>query len=46
MVLCRTCEAVTGELICIVFLFLCVVNLRDGIKNIGLCNLSALKNLC
>jgi len=46
VVLCKTCEAVTGELICVVFLLLCVVNLRDGVKNTGLCNLCGLKNLC
>ncbi len=46
MVLCKTCEAVTRELKCVVFLFLCVVNLRDGVMNIGLCNLFGLRDLC
>jgi hypothetical protein len=42
VVLCKTCEAVTRELKCVVFLFLCVVNLRDSVKNTRLCNLSGL----
>ncbi len=46
MVLCKTCEGVTGELKCVVFLLLCVVNLWDGVMNIGICNLFGLKNLC
>ncbi len=46
MVLCKTCEVVIGELICVVFLFLCVVNLRDGVRNIGLNNLFGLRDLC
>jgi hypothetical protein len=46
VVLCKTCEVVTGELICVVFLFLCVVNLRDGVRNTRLCSLSELKDLC
>jgi hypothetical protein len=35
-----------GELICIVFLFSCFVKLRDGVKNIGLCNLYGMRDLC
>jgi hypothetical protein len=46
VVLCKTCAIVIGELICVVFLLLCVVNLRDSVRNIGLCNLSGLKDLC
>jgi hypothetical protein len=46
VVLCKTCEVVIGELICVVFLFLCVVNLRDGVRNIGLNNLFGLRDLC
>jgi hypothetical protein len=46
MVLCKTCEAITRELICVVFLFLCVVKLKDGVRNTRLCNLSALRDLC
>jgi hypothetical protein len=47
VVLCKTCEAITiGESKCVVFLLLCVVNLRDGIMNIGLCNLFRLRDLC
>ncbi len=45
MVLCKTCEAVNGELKCVVFFFLCVVNLRGGVMNIGLCNLFGLRGL-
>jgi hypothetical protein len=45
MVLCKTCEAITRELKCVVFLLLCVVNLRDGVVNIYLCNLFGLKDL-
>ncbi len=46
MVICKTCEAVTGELKCVVFLLLCVVNLKDGVMNTSLCNLFLLKDLC
>ncbi len=46
MVLCKTCEAIKGELKCVVFLFLCVVNLRDGVMSIGLCNSFGLMDLC
>jgi hypothetical protein len=45
VVLCKTCEAVNGELKCVVFFFLCVVNLRGGVMNIGLCNLFGLRGL-
>jgi hypothetical protein len=31
MVLCKTCEAINGEFKCVVFLFFCVINLRDGV---------------
>jgi hypothetical protein len=30
----------------LIFLLLCVANLRDGVRNIGLCNMSKLKDLC
>jgi len=46
MVLCKTCEVVNGELKCIVFLLLCVVNLKDGVVSTGLCNLFGLRGLC
>jgi hypothetical protein len=46
VVLCKTCEAIIGEWICVIFLLLCVANLRDGVRNIGLCNMSRLKDLC
>jgi hypothetical protein len=46
MVLCKTCETVTRELKCVVFLLLCLVDLRDGVMSIGLCNLFGLKSLC
>ncbi len=46
VVLCKTCEAVIGELKCVVFLLLCVVNMRDGVKSTGLCNLFGLRDLC
>ncbi len=45
MVLCKTCETVIVELKCLVFLLLCVVNLKDGVMSIGLCNLFGLKDL-
>ncbi len=35
-----------GELICVVFLFSCFVNLKDGVNNTGLCNLSRMRDLC
>ncbi len=44
MVLCKTCEA--EELKCVVFLFLCVVNLKDGATSMGLSNLFGLRGLC
>jgi hypothetical protein len=31
---------------CVVFLLLCVVNLRDGVMNTSLCNLFRLRDLC
>jgi hypothetical protein len=46
MVLCKTCETINGELKCVVFFFLCVVNLRGGVMSIGLCNLFGLKVIC
>ncbi len=46
MVLCKTCEAVIGELKCVVFLLLCVVNLRDNVMSTSLCNLFRLGDLC
>ncbi len=39
MVLCKTCETIDGELKCVFFFFLCVVNLRGGVMSIGSCNL-------
>jgi len=45
VVLCKTCETISGELKCVVLLLLCVVNLRDGVMSIGLCNLSGLGGL-
>jgi len=44
VVLCKTCEA--GKLICVVLLFLYFVKLKDGVMNIGLCNMSGLRDLC
>jgi hypothetical protein len=35
-----------GELICVVFLFPYFVKWKDGVKNIGLCNLYGLRDLC
>jgi hypothetical protein len=35
-----------GELICVVFLFPYFVKWKDGVKNIGLCNLSGLRDVC
>ncbi len=46
MVFCKTYEAVTKELNCVVFLLICVVNLKDGVMSIGLCNLFGLRDLC
>jgi hypothetical protein len=46
MVICKTCEAVTRESICVAFLLLCVVNLKDGVRNTRLCNLCGIKDLC
>ncbi len=45
MVLCKTCETVTKDLKCVVFLLLCVIDLRDGVMSIGLCNLLGLRDL-
>jgi hypothetical protein len=39
MVLCKTCEVVSGE-------FLCVVNLKNGVKHTGLCSMFGLRDLC
>jgi hypothetical protein len=46
MALCKTCEAITGELKCVIFLLLFVVNLKDGVMSIGICNLFGLGDLC
>ncbi len=46
MVLCKTCETTTRDLKCVVFLVLCVVNLRDGVTNTNLCNVFGLRDLC
>jgi hypothetical protein len=35
-----------GELKRVVFLLLCVVNLRDGVMSTDLCNLFGLRDLC
>jgi hypothetical protein len=35
-----------GELIFVVFMFSCFVKLRDGVKNIVLCNMSGIRDLC
>jgi hypothetical protein len=43
MVFCKTYEVVTGELMCVVFLLLCVANLRDGVRSTKLCNLFGLR---
>jgi hypothetical protein len=45
VVLCKTCEIVIGELKCVVFLLSCVVNLKDGVMSIGLCNLFGFRDL-
>jgi hypothetical protein len=45
VVFCKTCEDIR-ELKCVVFLLLCVVNLKDGVMSTGFCNLFRLKNLC
>ncbi len=44
MVLCKTYEAVTGESGYV--LSSCFVKLRDGVKDIGLCDLCGLRDLC
>ncbi len=46
VVLCKTCEAVNGESKCVVFFFLCVVNLRGGVVSTSLYNVFELKGLC
>jgi hypothetical protein len=46
VVFCKTCETITKELKCVVFLLLCVVNLRDGVMSTSLCNLFGLWGLC
>jgi hypothetical protein len=46
MVFCKTYEVVTRELKCVVFLFLCVVKLRDGVMSTSFCNLFGLRDLC
>jgi hypothetical protein len=45
VVLCKTCEVVIRELNCVVFLLLCVVNLRDSVMSTGLCNLFGFRDL-
>jgi hypothetical protein len=35
-----------GELICVIFMFPYFVKLRDGVRNIGLCSLFGMKDLC
>jgi hypothetical protein len=46
VVLCKTCEVIIGELKCVVFMFLCVVYLRDDVMSTDLCNLFGLKDIC
>ncbi len=46
MVICKTYEVINGVLKCVVFLFLCVVNLRDGVMSTSLCNLFGFRGLC
>jgi hypothetical protein len=46
VVLCKNREAIIGELKYVVFLFLCVVNLRDGAMSTSLCNSFGLRDLC
>jgi hypothetical protein len=46
VVLCKICEPITRELKYVVFLFLCVVYLRDGVMNTSLCNSFGLRDLC
>jgi hypothetical protein len=46
VVLCKTCETITRELKCVVFLLLCVVNLRDGVMSTSLCKLFGLRDQC
>ncbi len=46
MVLCKTCETINGELKCVVFLLLYVVNLKDGVMSMGLNYLFGLRGLC
>jgi hypothetical protein len=35
-----------GELKCVVFLFLCVLNLKDDVMSTSLCNSFGLRDLC
>ncbi len=42
---CKTCEIVIRKLKCVVFLLLCVVNLKDGVMNTGFCNLFGFKDV-
>jgi len=43
VLLCKTREVVIGELKCVVFLLLCVVNLRDNVMSASLCYLFGLR---
>jgi hypothetical protein len=45
VVLCKTCETITGGSgYVLIFLFLGFVKLKDGVRNIRLCNLSGLRD--
>jgi hypothetical protein len=46
VVLCKTCEAITGEVDMCCFPIFMFVKLRDSVRNIGLCSLFGLRDLC
>jgi hypothetical protein len=46
VVLCKTCESINGQWKWVVFWFLCVVNLKDGVMSTSLNNLFVLMGLC
>jgi hypothetical protein len=46
MFLCKTCDAVNEKFKCVIFSYLCVVNLRGDVMSTSLCNLFELKGLC
>jgi hypothetical protein len=43
---CKTCESINGQGKWVVFWFLCVVNLNDGVMSMGLSNMFVLRGLC